>query len=199
VQVKKYRPTKYEAALPERCYPNVVDRQFVAERPNSIWVTDITYVWTSEGWLYVAVVLDLFARKIVGQAMSKYLDAELACSAFRQAVLHRRPGKGLVCHSDRGSQYTSDMYRDFLANQGFVGSMSRKGNCWDNAVAESFFRTLKVELVYQTRYRTREDAKRSIFEYIEIYYNRKRVHSANGYRSPHEHEKQAFLTLNNVH
>jgi len=199
VHTKKYRPMQYEAAPPERCYANVVNRNFTVDRPNAVWVTDITYVWTYEGWLYVAAVIDLYSRAVVGLAMSHRIDADLATAAMSQAVMHRKPPKDLVCHSDRGCQYTSELYRAFLSAHDFVGSMSRKGNCWDNAVAESFFRTLKVEQTNRFMYRTREQARSSVFEYVEIYYNRQRAHSACRYATPFEYEKRTEQTINNVH
>jgi transposase InsO family protein len=156
-------------------------------------VSDITYVWTFEGWLYVAAVLDLFSRGIVGLAMDKTIADTLTIQAMQQAILRRNPTKGLICHSDRGSQYAGNDFKAILAQKEFVGSMSRKGDCWDNAVAESFFHTLKVELVHRHMFRTREEAKRKIFEYVEVYYNRKRAHSTIGNLSPFEYERQAIL------
>lgn len=172
-------------------WPNVVNRNFAVEKPNAVWVSDITYVWTYEGWLYVAAVLDLYSRGVVGLAMDKTIADTLTQTALKQAILRRNPDKGLIHHSDRGSQYASNDFKALLAQNEFIGSMSRKGNCWDNAVAESFFHTLKVELIYRLRFKTREEAKRIIFEYVEIYYNRKRAHSTLGYLSPFEYEKLA--------
>jgi len=180
-------------------WPNVLQRHFVIEKPNRVWVFDITYVWTAEGWLYVAMVLDLFSRGIVGLAMDKSIAATLTTKAMQQAILRRHPDKGLICHSDRGSQYAANDFKAILAEHGFIGSMSRKGDCWDNAVAESFFHTLKVELVHKYRFRTREEAKRRIFEYVEMYYNRKRTHSTLNYLSPFEFEKRANLIKQTVH
>jgi len=180
-------------------WPNVLQRHFVVEKPNRVWVFDITYIWTSEGWLYVAVVLDLFSRGIVGLAMDKTIAATLTTRAMQQAILRRNPDKGLICHSDRGSQYAGNDFKAILAQHEFVGSMSRKGDCWDNAVAESFFHTLKVELVYKYRFRTREEARRKIFEYVEMYYNCRRTHSTLNYLSPSEFERRANLTKQNVH
>ena len=172
-------------------WPNVLERNFVAEKPNAVWVSDITYVWTLEGWLYVATVLDLFSRGIVGLAMDKTIADTLTTQAMQQAILRRSPPKGLICHTDRGSQYAGNDFKAILAQNEFVGSMSRKGDCWDNAVAESFFHTLKVELVHRHKFRTREEAKRKIFEYVEAYYNRKRAHSTLGNLSPFEFERLA--------
>lgn len=180
-------------------WPNVLNRNFVVEKPNTAWVSDITYVWTNEGWLYVATILDLFSRGIVGLAMDKTIAQTLTTQAMRQAILRRSPEKGLICHTDRGSQYAGSDFKAILAQYEFVGSMSRKGDCWDNAVAESFFHTLKVELIHRNRFKTRDEAKRKIFEYVEMYYNRKRAHSTLGYLSPFEYERQAFLSKQIVH
>jgi putative transposase len=175
-------------------WPNVLKRNFVVDEPNIAWVSDITYIWTLEGWLYLAAVLDLFSRRIVGLAMDKTIAESLVLKAVRQAILRRNPKKGLIYHSDRGSQYASNNFKAVLAQNEFVGSMSRKGDCWDNAVAESFFHTLKVELVHQTIFKTRDEAKRRIFEYVEMYYNGKRAHSTLGYLSPLEYEQKEDTT-----
>jgi putative transposase len=171
-------------------WPNVLDRNFVVQKPNAVWVSDITYIWTLEGWLYLAAVLDLFSRKAVGLAMDKTIADTLVTQAMMQAILRRSPGKGLICHSDRGSQYAGNNFKAILSQHEFVGSMSRKGDCWDNAVAESFFHTLKVELIHRHRFQTRDEAKRKIFEYVEAYYNRKRAHSTLGFLSPAEYERR---------
>jgi transposase InsO family protein len=171
-----------------------LNRNFIVPRPNSVWVSDITYVWTLEGWLYLAAIMDLFSRGIVGLAMDKTITDELTRQAFTQAVLRRNPGKGLIYHSDRGVQYASNDFKSLLAQHDFIGSMSKKGDCWDNAVAESFFHTLKVELIHRIKFMTREEAKRKIFEYIEMYYNIKRAHSTLGYLSPFEYEKQKIFS-----
>lgn len=167
---------------------NVLSRQFVVERPNRVWVSDITYVRTKEGWLYLAAVLELHSRMIVGWSMSPHLDKELAAGALRMAVLRRRPGAGLIHHSDRGCQYASEHYQDLLAKHKMVCSMSRKGNCWDNAVMESFFRSFKLECTRYRSFTSRDEARREIFEYIEVFYNRVRLHSTLGYRSPAQFE-----------
>jgi len=180
-------------------WPNILNRGFKFYELNRAWVSDITYIWTREGWLYLAVVVDLCSRSVVGLAMDKSITEELTQQALLQAVLRRNPGKGLICHSDRGSQYAANGYKSLLADYGFIGSMSRKGDCWDNAVAESFFHTLKVELVHRYIFRTREEAKRKIFEYIEMYYNRRRTHSSLGYLSPFEFENQGSPSLLTVH
>jgi transposase InsO family protein len=183
--------------------PNLLQQDFTASAPNQRWVADFTYVATWEGWLYVAVILDLFSRKVVGLAMSERMTADLVLSALQQAVLHRSPGTGLVHHSDRGCQYTSCAFQTLLDLYGMIASMSGTGNCFDNATAESFFHTLKTEHVYFERYATREEAKQSIFEYIEVFYNRKRRHSTIGYSSPVDFEnqwyKQQAFSLSAVH
>jgi transposase InsO family protein len=168
--------------------PNLLNRQFEVSTPNAVWVSDITYIWTSEGWLYFAGVLDLYSRRIVGWSMSHRITEQLTLDALNQALLHRQPPSGLLHHSDRGRQYASDNYQKLLKTNRIVCSMSRKGDCWDNAVMESFFATLKTELIYRERFIKREDAKSKIFDYIEMFYNRKRRHSSLGYKSPVEFE-----------
>jgi putative transposase len=168
--------------------PNVLDRQFDVKAPNQAWVTDVTYIATHEGWLYLAAILDLFSRRVVGWATSATNDRALALDMLEQALRTRRPATGLVHHSDRGSPYASEDYRQALARRGFIASMSRTGNCWDNAVAESFFATLKAELVEHERYPTRAIATASIGDYTETFYNPVRRHSHLGYISPMEFE-----------
>ena len=168
--------------------PNVLDRRFTAPAPDAKWCCDVTYVPTGQGWLYLAAVIDLCSRKVVGWAMADHLRAELCLDALSMAVERRRPAAGLLHHSDRGVQYACDAYRLFLERHGLVASMSRRGNCYDNAVVESFFGTLKTELVHHEHYATREQARRSIFEYVEVFYNRRRRHSAIGYVSPDQFE-----------
>ena len=180
-------------------WPNLLNRNFIVTRPNSVWVSDITYIWTFEGWLYLAVILDLFSRGIIGLAMDKTIADTLVIQAVTQAILRRNPDKGVILHSDRGSQYAGNDFKSLLAQNEFIGSMSKKGDCWDNAVVESFFHTLKVELVHRMKFRTREEAKRKIFEYVEMYYNRKRAHSTLGYLSPFEYEKHSLLSQQLVH
>ena len=170
--------------------PNLLNQDFVAKEPNQRWVADFTYVDTKEGWLYVAAVMDLFSRRIVGLAMSDRMKDDLVIAALQQALIHRHPGAGLLHHSDRGSQYTSKNFRDLLIKYCIVASMSGSGNCYDNAVIESFFHTLKTEHIYFEQYESREQDKRSIFEYIEVFYNRKRLHSTLKYMSPVVFEKQ---------
>jgi putative transposase len=167
---------------------NLLARRFAVPAPNSGWVTDITYLWTLEGWLYLAVILDLYSRRVVGWAISERLERGVALDALQMALSDRQPPQGLLHHSDRGSQYASHEYQQLLAAHGVMSSMSRKGNCWDNAVAESFFATLKLELVYQSHWRTRTQARSEVFEYIELFYNRQRRHSALGYLCPNEFE-----------
>jgi putative transposase len=169
--------------------PNELARDFKAARPNERWVTDITYVWTDEGWAYVAIILDLFSRAVVGWAVDASLSTRLPLAALESAIQRRRPGAGLLHHSDRGCQYTSTAYRDRLAALAITVSMSRKGNCWDNAVAESFFATLKNELVYRRPWRGRLDLRTALFEYIEVFYNRRRLHSSLDYKTPAEVER----------
>lgn len=169
--------------------PNLLDQRFVAERPNQKWVADITYIPTAEGWLYLACVLDLFSRKIVGWAMDKTMTTALVTDALAMALQQRKPAPGLLHHSDRGSQYASLAYQQRLADEGIQVSMSRTGNCYDNAVIESFWATLKVEQVHDQRYRTRAQARTDIFLFIEGFYNRRRRHSALGYLSPEQFER----------
>jgi putative transposase len=168
---------------------NVLDRQFDPQGPNEKWVTDITYVPTREGWLYLAVVEDLYSRMVVGWAMADTMTSRLVVDALQMAVQRRFPGEGLLAHSDRGSQYASEHYQRLLARHGITCSMSRRANCWDNAPMESFFASLKKELTHHEDYRTRAEARASIFEYIETFYNPKRRHSSLGYVSPAEYEQ----------
>jgi putative transposase len=172
--------------------PNVLERRFRPGQPNNTWVTDITYVTTRQGWLYLAVVLDLFSRKVVGWSMSQNIDRHLVLGALDMALEGRQPPRGLLHHSDRGSQYASADYRQALAARGIECSMSRKGNALDNAVVESFFSTLKQELVYTTDFATHEQARLALFEYIEVFYNRQRRHSTLGYVSPVQFELAAL-------
>jgi transposase InsO family protein len=167
---------------------NLLNRQFNVDQPNRYYVGDITYIATNEGWLYLATVIDLYSRKIVGWSMADNMKADLVNNALLMAIWQRKPAKGLVWHTDRGSQYASHSHCKIIHQHGIIQSMSRKGNCWDNAVAESFFHTLKNELIYQCKFKTREEAKNVIFEYIEVFYNRIRAHSTNGYLSPVEYE-----------
>lgn len=164
--------------------PNLLRRNFSPEKPNQTWASDITYVWTKEGWLFLAVIVDLFSRQIVGWSLDKTMTKELVCSALRQASFRRKPGTGLIFHSDRGSQYCSKEFRRQLKQYQMLQSQSRKANCWDNACVESFFHTLKTEMIYHEEFETREQARRMIFEWVEAFYNRIRIHSTLGYQTP---------------
>lgn len=169
-------------------YRNHLNRQFYADVPNQRWSSDITYIPTIEGWLYLAVVMDLYSRKIIGWSMSERIQESLVVDALKMALLRRKIGENVLLHSDRGSQYASDKYQQLLRDNRIRCSMSRKGDCWDNAATESFFHTLKTEWVYHEKYLTRSDAKKSIFDYIEVFYNRQRKHSFLGYQSPEQYE-----------
>ncbi|UPK39352.1 IS3 family transposase [Bradyrhizobium sp. 186] len=171
--------------------PNLIARDFTAGAPNRVWLADITYIPTTEGWLYLAAVMDLFSRKIVGWAMRDHMQVELASAALTMAIQQQRPEAGLIHHSDRGVQYAPRAYRDALAGSGITASMSRKADCYDNAPMESFFHTLKTELVHHRNYNTRAEAERDIFAFIEGFYNRTRLHSAIGYTAPIEMELKA--------
>lgn len=191
-QRRKYRVTtdsrhEYPVA------PNLLARQFTVDRPDAVWVSDITYIWTSEGWLYLAGVVDLYSRMVVGWSMSHSITKQLTLDALNQAIGRRHPQPGLVHHSDRGSQYAASDYRKLLREHQMICSMSRKGDPWDNAPMESFFGRLKTELVYPEKFTTREDAKAKVFEYIEMFYNRERRHSSLGYQSPEDFERTATL------
>ena len=169
--------------------PNLLNREFNPTGPNQAWTCDITYIWTAEGWLYLAVVMDLFSRTIVGWSMAQRMTRQLVIDALILAAKRRNPPRGLLHHSDRGSQYASDDYQALLTKLGMVCSMSRTGNCWDNAPAESFFGILKRELIFHKRYLSRSQARQSIFDYIERFYNRRRIHSSLGYLTPNEFEE----------
>jgi len=171
--------------------PNRLARNFQAARPNQVWLADLTYIPTAEGWLYLAAILDMHTRKIVGWSMRQTLHAEIAIDALNMAIERQRPPPGLIHHSDRGIQYAAGSYRQVLAQSGISPSMSRKGNCWDNAPMESFFHTLKSERVHHRVYATRDQARRDLFQYIEGFYNPHRLHSALGYLSPEEMERRA--------
>lgn len=184
---------------------NLLKGKFEAEGPNKIWTSDITYIRTSEGWLYLAVVLDIYTRRIVGWSISERITSEIVKAALAMAIRHQSPKEGLIFHSDRGSQYSSKAVRKLLAANHFKQSMSSTGNCYDNAITESFFSTLKKELVYLRKFETRSEARTEIFEFIEIYYNRRRQHSSLGYLSPYEFEmktlggnkKEEIILINN--
>jgi transposase InsO family protein len=190
--VKRFKVTtnskhKYPVAA------NILNRQFSAEKPNQIWVSDITYIHTKEGFLYLAAIMDLYSRKIVGWAMDRMINTQLVKDALSQAKMRRNPPRGVIVHSDQGIQYASPAYQSLLKEYHFVPSMSRRGNCYDNACMESFFHTLKTELIYFNKYQTRSEAKQSIFEYIEVFYNRKRLHSSLSYKSPYDFEKRSSI------
>jgi putative transposase len=188
--VKKYKATtNSNHSLP--IAENLLNQDFTASRPNQKWVSDITYVATDEGWLYVAGVLDLYGREMAGWAMGERMTKELVLGALRQAKARRGNPKGVMAHSDRGSQYCSYDYQNELKKDGFICSMSRKGNCWDNAPMESFWGKLKQEWLNDKRFRTREDAKQAIFWYIEVYYRNYRLHESNGYKTPKDYQNAA--------
>ena len=178
--------------------PNLLNRDFYASNPNEKWVGDITYIHTGEGWLYLATVIDLYSRRIVGWSMDDTMKVSLVNDALNMAITQRNPPAGLLWHTDRGSQYASYSHRDLLEENGIIQSMSRKGNCWDNAVAESFFKTLKSDLIYDTYFYTKKQAKQEIFEYIEFYYNRTRSHSYLGNLSPVRFEELNSVLRNEM-
>jgi putative transposase len=186
--VRQFRVRTTDSRHDHPVAENVLDREFYPDRLDQVWTGDITYIPTAKGWLYLAVVLDLLSRKVVGWATADHMRAELTCNALEMALTHRRPEGGLLHHSDRGVQYASQAYQRLLRENGIEPSMNRKGNCYDNAVTESFFSTLKRELVFHEEYADHEEARGSLFEYIEIFYNRQRLHSTLGYRSPGQYE-----------
>lgn len=188
---RQFRVTTTDSNHTQPVAENVLNREFLAEKRNHKWVADITYIATLEGWLYLAAVIDLFTRKVVGWSMSERIDSRLVVDALEMAVSRELPDAGLVAHSDRGVQYASEHYQGVLTQHDIQCSMSRKGNCWDNAPAESFFATLKKELVHHEVYETRTEARASLFDYIEVFYNRERRHSALGYVSPVAFEEAA--------
>jgi putative transposase len=175
--------------------PNLVQGHFEAATPNMVWVSDITYIKTAEGWLYLAVVMDLYSRKVVGWSLATTMAVEMVMEALIMAIGRRSPGPGLIHHSDRGSQYACDRYRRLLGAYGIISSMSRSGNCLDNAVAERFFRTLKTECLVNWRDMPSEDVRRDIVDYIEMFYNSERLHSYAGYLCPNDYEKQKVMLL----
>lgn len=187
---RKFRKTT-DSDHAHRVAPNLLGQVFAAKAPDSTWVSDITYLQTDEGWLFLAATLDLYSRKIVGWAMSEFMPVELVGDALRMALDRRSPARGLVHHSDRGTQYAARMFQDLLEQHGITPSMSGKGNCYDNAAMESFFHTLKTELCDHEHYRTRAQARTSVFEYIEVFYNRVRLHSTIEYCSPEEFEARS--------
>ncbi len=187
VAKRKYKATT-DSSHGRPVADNLLDRHFTPEKPNTSWVADITYIWTSEGWLYLSTIMDLYSRRIIGWSLRERLTKDLVIAALNMALKQRNLSSDLLIHSDRGSQYASELYQLLLLKNGILCSMSGKGNCWDNAVMESFYRSLKVELIYQNHYQTRREAQRDIFEYIEIFYNRERLHSSLGYYTPEEYE-----------
>lgn len=191
---RQFRITTTKRNFRDPVAENLVKQQFVAERPNQLWSSDITYLWTREGWLYLAVVLDVYSRQIVGYALSTRLTTELVSAAFIRAVNTRAITPGLILHSDQGCQYTSTQFQQLLKSYGIRSSMSARGNCYDNAITETFFHTLKTEHIYLTTFETRTEAELSLFDYIEIFYNRQRIHSSLGYKSTIEFEKQLIIS-----
>jgi putative transposase len=186
---KKYKATT-NSKHKKPVFENVLNRNFAPKAPDRAYVSDITYLWTQEGWLYLAVVIDLFSRKVVGWSISSRMQAGLVCDALKMALWQRKPKPGLIVHSDRGAQYASHEYQKLLKVWHCVGSMSRKGNCWDNAVAESFFGSMKQERVQWRHYQTRAEAHRDVLNYITIFYNNYRLHSTIGYKSPNQLERE---------
>lgn len=189
VHRRTYRPQTTDSTHGQTISPNILHRDFTAQQPNQKWGCDLSYVPTGEGWLYVAIVMDFYSRKIVGWSTGSSLATTLCCEALHMACLRRNPPQDLIHHSDRGVQYASAQYRRVLAAQHFVQSMSRKGNCWDNAMVESFFHTLKVERLHRQQYRTRAAARADVQDYIERFYNNWRMHSALEYQCPTQYER----------
>lgn len=185
---RKFRPTT-DSKHSLRISPNLLNRNFLVEEMDKWWVGDITYIWTKEGWLYLSTVIDLCSKKVVGYSLDKRITKQLVMNSMLNAITSRKPAPGLCFHSDRGSQYASDEFRKILADNGITQSMSRKGNCWDNAVAESFFKTIKSDMIYRNNFKSRKEAELKIFEYIEMLYNTKRLHSSNNYMSPVQFER----------
>lgn len=186
---KKYKVTT-NSDHKQPVFDNLLKREFDVPQPDQAYVADITYIWTQEGWLYLAVVIDLFSRKVVGWSIGSRMKAQLVCDALTMAIWQRRPSAGLIVHTDRGSQYASKVYRKLLFANGIKGSMSRKGDCWDNAVVESFFGSLKQERVQWKNYQTRFEAQQDILNYIAMFYNSHRLHSYLGYKSPNDYESE---------
>lgn len=191
---RKYKQTT-ESKHSNRVEANILDREFKADKPNDKWVSDITYISTLEGWLYLSSVIDLYSRKVIGWSMSDTIDSKLVCDSLEMALSKRKDVYGCIFHSDRGSQYTSESVRNKLLESNIIQSMSRKGNCWDNAVAESFFKTLKYDGDLIKVFKTKDEAKLCIFEFIEVFYNRKRRHSSISYFTPHDFELQYYQQI----
>lgn len=187
---KKYKATtNSNHKLPVA--PNLLEQDFSVDRPNNVWVSDFTYLWTNEGWMYLAVVIDLYSRRVVGWSLSNRMTKKLVLDAMKMAIRQRKPAPGLIAHSDRGSQYCSHDYQKLLKKHYIRCSMSKKGDCYDNACAETFFHSLKVEWIYGNTFPSREECKQSVIEYIEVFYNRQRIHSYLGYRTPCQFEQVA--------
>jgi putative transposase len=189
---KKFKVTT-DSKHAKPLFDNILNRDFAPKGTDQAYVQDITYIWTQEGWLYLATVIDLCSRRVVGWSMGSRMTAQLVCDALKMAIWQRRPKVGLIVHSDRGSQYASNAYRRLLKAHGFVGSMSRKGNCWDNSVAESFFGSLKQERVQWRNYQTRNEAQQDVMNYITMWYNSLRLHSYLGYKSPNQFEIELHM------
>jgi len=185
---RKYRVTTTDSNHHYTISPNRLQRNFKTNIDNAVYVGDITYIRTQQGWLYLAVVIDLYSRKVVGWSMDDNMETQLVNNALQMALDNRKPPPKLIWHTDRGSQYASDAHRELISKYNIIQSMSRKGDCWDNAVSESFFHSLKSELVHHERFKTRAEANQAIFEYIEVFYNRQRLHSSNNYMSPVNYE-----------
>ena len=185
---RKFRISTTDSNHNYQIAPNRLNQYFLTTRPDEVYVGDITYIPTKQGWLYLATVIDLYSRKVVGWSMAERMTATLVNDALSMAIKSRRPNPGLISHTDRGSQYASDTHKKLLNEYGIIQSMSRKGNCYDNAVAESFFHSLKTELTHHIKFETRSQANQAIFDYIEVFYNRKRLHSSNHYMSPVDFE-----------
>lgn len=194
---KKYKVTT-NSNHKKPVFDNILNRNFQTSEPDRVYVTDITYIWTHEGWLYLTVMIDLFARKVVGWDMSSRMKSDTVCNALTMAIWRRNPKAGLIVHSDRGSQYASNQYRALLNKNQFIGSMSKKGDCWDNSVAESFFARLKEERVIWRNYQTRWEAKQDILNYITMFYNSQRLHSSLGYLSPIQFENRYWDKIKKV-
>jgi putative transposase len=190
--VRTYRKHPYVHSIPKDLYPNHLNREFNVTKPDMSWCTDITYIRTWEGWLYLAVVIDLFSRKVVGWSMKKRMKKDIVLDALFMAIKNRNPINDIIIHSDQGSQYTSGDWAKFCDDNNLIPSMSRRGNCWDNAVAEAFFSNLKKERIRKHIYKTRNDARKDIFNYIEMFYNPKRRHGYLGYLSPVEYEAKVL-------
>jgi len=190
VRTRKYKATT-DSNHRFNISPNLLDRDFSASEPNQKWAGDISYIWTREGWLYLAVILDLYSRRVIGWAVSNRMKKDLAIRALEMAINLRQPAPGCIHHTDRGSQYCSHAYRKILRKQGFQVSMSGKGNCYDNAAVETFFKSLKAELIWRHTWATRRETERALFQYINGFYNPRRRHSALGWKSPLAFERKA--------